>query len=76
MTSDEGLLHRAGEYVREHRRGMVGDLVFAVVWVTFVNVVFQVVDGPTWAYYTLLFAGVLAYFGVVYSIELAARTRA
>lgn len=71
MASDRSLFRRLGEYVVENRRGMVGDFVFAVVWVTVVNVFFQLVDGPTWAYYLMMFAGVLAYFGFVYSMQLA-----
>lgn len=71
MASDRSLFRRLGEYVVENRRGLVGDFVFAVVWVTVVNVFFQLVDGPTWAYYLMMFAGVLAYFGFVYSMQLA-----
>lgn len=57
------------DYVREHRSGMLVDLVFAVVWVTMVTVVFDVVDGPRWAYYLFMFAGVVAYFGFFSSLE-------
>lgn len=71
MTSDESVLHRIGVYVVENRRGMVGDLVFALAWVTVVNVLFRVVQGPDWAYYMMLLAGVLAYFGFVYSVQAA-----
>lgn len=73
MASDENVFHRIGEYVRENRHGMLGDLVFAVVWVTAVNAFFRLVDGPTWAYYMFMVAGILAYYGFVYSVELAAR---
>lgn len=72
MATDENLLHRVGEYVVENRRGMVGDLVFAVVWVTLVNAFFRFVDGPTWAYYMFMLAGIVAYFGFVFSVQLAA----
>ena len=72
MASDESTLHRLGVYVVENRRGMVGDLVFALVWVTMVNALFRLVDGPDWAYYLLMVAGVVAYFGFVFSVELAA----
>lgn len=71
MASDENVFHRIGEYVVENRHGMVGDLVFAIVWVTIVNAFFQLVDGPTWAYYMFMVAGVLAYFGLVYSAQVA-----
>ena len=59
------------DHVREHRSGMVSDLVFALVWVTIVELFFNFVDGPTWARYLLLVAGIPAYFGFVYSLELA-----
>lgn len=71
MASDENVFHRIGEYVVENRHGMVGDLVFAIVWVTIVNAFFRLVDGPTWAYYMFMVAGVLAYFGLVYSAQVA-----
>lgn len=57
------------DYVRENRSGMVVDLVFAVVWVTMVSVIFDVVQGPRWAYYLFMFAGVLAYFGFFSSLD-------
>lgn len=47
MASDGFVLDRAGEYVREYRHGIVTDLVFAVAWVTLVNVFFRFIDGPT-----------------------------
>lgn len=71
MASDGTVLHRLGTYVLENRRGMVGDLVFALAWVTLVNVIFRLVDGPNWAYYLFMFAGVLAYFGFIFSAQAA-----
>jgi hypothetical protein len=71
MATDGNLLHRLGEYVVEHRRGMVGDLVFALFWVTLVNAFFRLVEGPDWAYYLFMFAGVIAYFGFVFSAQAA-----
>lgn len=71
MATDENLLHRVGVYVAEHRHGMVGDLVFAIAWVTLVNAFFRFVDGPTWAYYMFMLAGVVAYFGFVFSAQAA-----
>lgn len=62
------------EHVEEHRSGMVFDLAFAVAWVTLVNVIFAAVGGPQWAYYLFMFAGVVAYFGFVTSLD-AARDR-
>ena len=71
MASDGNALERLGTYVRENRHGMFTDLVFAVAWVTLVNVIFRVADGPTWAYYMFMFAGVLAYYGFVFSLRAA-----
>jgi hypothetical protein len=64
-------LDRLGEYVRENRSGMLTDLVFAIARVTLVNVIFRVLDGPDWAYYMFMLAGIVAYFGMVWSFEVA-----
>ncbi|ADQ69275.1 hypothetical protein C499_00035 [Halogeometricum borinquense DSM 11551] len=61
-------------HVREHRSGMLTDLLFALVWVTGVSVLFDVLNGPQWAYYLCLGAGVVAYYGFFASLE-AARER-
>jgi hypothetical protein len=66
-----GWLARIGDHIYEHKDGMVFDLVFALTWVTIVSAFIIVVDGPTWARYLLLAAGIPAYFGFVYSMELA-----
>lgn len=71
MAADGNVFQRIGEYVQENRHGMVGDLVFAVLWVSFVNLIFQFVDGPTWAYYMFMLAGILAYFGFFFSLSIA-----
>lgn len=71
----DGALERLGDYLREHRGGIVTDLVFALVWVTLVNALFGVVDGPTWAYYLLMAAGVVAYYGFFLSLETARTAR-
>jgi hypothetical protein len=67
------LADRLREHVSEHRSGMVEDLVFAVAWVLFVNVLFEYlfVPAPTWAYYLFMLAGIPAYFGFFWSLELA-----
>lgn len=65
------IIDRVRDYVREHRSGMLVDLVFAVVWVTIVSLIFDVVAGPQWAYYLFMFAGVVAYFGFFASLDLA-----
>ncbi|WP_136715969.1 hypothetical protein [Halorientalis salina] len=59
------------DHVREHRSGMFSDLLFAVVWVTIVELFFNFVDGPQWAYYMFMLAGIVAYFGFFWSLELA-----
>jgi len=59
---------------RDHRWGLFTDLVFAIVWVTMVNLLFGVIDGPTWAYYMLMLAGIVAYFGFFASLERAKET--
>ncbi|ELY44480.1 hypothetical protein [Natronorubrum sulfidifaciens] len=56
---------------REDKWGVIVDLVFAIVWVTMVDLIFQVIDGPTWAYYMLMLAGIVAYFGLFWNLELA-----
>ncbi|UPV76300.1 hypothetical protein M0R89_08550 [Halorussus limi] len=61
-------------HVREHRSGMVADLMFAVVWVAAVSMLFDVLQGPRWAYHLTLACGVLAYFGFFASLELAKET--
>lgn len=53
----------------EHGRGLATDLVFAIVWVTFVEALFALVEGPQWAYYMFMLAGVIAYFGFFASVE-------
>lgn len=57
------------EHVREHRSGMLVDLLFAIAWVTVVTVVFDLLQGPQWAYYLTMFGGVIAYFGFFASLE-------
>lgn len=58
-------------HVRENRRGLIHDLMFAVIWVSLVSVFFQLVDGPQWAYYMFMLAGIPAYFGFFISLEMA-----
>ncbi|WP_246999954.1 hypothetical protein [Halosolutus gelatinilyticus] len=63
------------ETAREERWGILADLVFAIVWVTTVDLFFRLVDGPTWAYYMLMVAGVVAYFGFFTSLKVAKETQ-
>lgn len=59
------------ETARAEPWGLLVDLVFAVTWVTMVEVFFRFVDGPTYAYYLLMLAGIVAYFGFFTSLEMA-----
>ncbi|GAA0235664.1 hypothetical protein ACFFQF_25190 [Haladaptatus pallidirubidus] len=59
------------DHVKEHRSGMVADLAFAVIWVAVVTALFDVLQGPTWAYHLTLFAGVVGYFAFFMSLESA-----
>lgn len=56
---------------REERWGLLLDLTFAILWVTMVELLFTVFEGPDWAYYMFMLAGVVAYFGLVWSLEAA-----
>ena len=71
----DGVLERLDDHLREHRGGIVTDLLFAVAWVTPVNALFRVVSGPTWACYLLTAAGVVAYYGFFLSLEAATAAR-
>jgi hypothetical protein len=71
MTSDGSVFERLGDYILENRGGILTDIVFAVVWVTFVTVIFRFAEGPDWAYYMFMLAGVVAYFGFFMSLEAA-----
>lgn len=66
-------IDRIKEHVSENRRGMLHDLMFAVVWVGLVSFLFDVVfvGAPTWAYYMFMLAGIPAYFGFFLSLGLA-----
>jgi hypothetical protein len=64
------------DHVREHRSGMLFDFVFAVVWVTLVSLLFDVLQGPQWAYYLALASGVAAYYGFVWSLSAAKEAQA
>lgn len=59
------------ETAREERWGILVDLLFAIAWVTLVDVLFQVVQGPTWAYYMMMLTGVVVYFALFWNFELA-----
>ncbi len=50
---------------------MVVDLAFAVIWVAVVTALFDLLQGPTWAYHLSLAAGVVGYFGFFASLESA-----
>ena len=59
------------ESARADRWGLLLDLAFAIGWVTLVDLLFRVLEGPTWAYYMFMLAGIIAYFGFIASLELA-----
>lgn len=61
------------EHVSDNRTGMVHDLMFAVVWVGLVSMLFDFVftSAPSWVFYMFMLAGIPAYFGFFFSLELA-----
>lgn len=63
------------ETAREQRWGILTDLAFAIVWVTLVDLLFQLIEGPTWAYYLMMLAGVVAYYAFVWNLDLAREWR-
>lgn len=69
------LVDRIREHVGDNRTGMVHDLLFAVVWVAAVSLLFDLLfaGAPRWVYYMFMLAGVPAYFGFFWSLELAKR---
>lgn len=56
---------------REERWGMLADMTFAILWVIGVDVAFGILEGPDWAYYMFMLAGIVAYFGLVWSLDVA-----
>ncbi|WP_049889127.1 hypothetical protein [Natronolimnohabitans innermongolicus] len=71
MTSPHEWLQQA----REERWGLLVDLVFAIAWVTFVDLLFRVLEGPDWAYYMFMLLGIVAYFVFFASLELVDQDR-
>lgn len=69
------LVDRLREHTRENKRGMLHDLMFAVVWVGFVSILFDFVfvTAPTWAFYLFMIAGIPAYFGFFFSLDQATK---
>ncbi len=57
--------------VRAERWGLLADLAFAIAWVTTVELLFALLEGPRWAYYLLMLSGIVAYFGFFWSLEAA-----
>lgn len=60
---------------REEKWGIFVDLVFAIAWVTLVEILFDFLEGPDWAYYLMMVAGIVAYFGLFWNLELAKQGR-
>jgi hypothetical protein len=54
---------------------MADDLAFAIAWVALVSVLFDFVfvDAPTWVLCGFMLAGIPAYFGFFWSLEVARR---
>jgi hypothetical protein len=71
------LADRLREQIAENRTGMVYDFAFAVVWVGLVSFLFDAVfmSAPQWAFYMFMLAGIPAYFGFFWSLELARQSR-
>lgn len=69
MTLGDGLR----DQLAGNSQGIFYDLLFAVVWVTFISALFEFVfvTGPTWAYYMFMLSGIPAYFGFFWSLEVA-----
>lgn len=67
---------RLRNHVKENKRGMIHDLMFAVIWVALVGFLFDFVfvGAPTWAFYMFMLAGIPAYFGFFWSWELLEET--
>jgi len=69
------LIERLREHARDHKQGMIHDLMFAVIWVAVISLLFDFVfvSAPWWALYLFLLAGIPAYFGFVFSLQQAKR---
>lgn len=66
------LADRLQNHYEEHKSGMLYDLMFAVVWVGLVSILFDFVfiGAPQWAFSMFMLAGIPAYFGFFWSLEL------
>ena len=75
--TDRSVTDRLRSQVRENRTGMVGDLAFAVAWVTFASLLYDFVfpTAPRWVLYMFMLAGIPAYFGFFISVEMAKRSQ-
>jgi hypothetical protein len=67
-----GRVARVRDHVVENRDTVLVDLAFAVVWVAVVTLLFDVVQGPRWAFHLTLAGGVPAHFGFFASLDAAA----
>ncbi|MFW6317407.1 MAG: hypothetical protein ACOC06_02945 [Halorubrum sp.] len=75
--NEKSLAERVRSQVSENRAGMFQDLVFAVAWVPFVSLLYDVAfaGAPRWVLYLFMLAGIPAYFGFFVSLELARQGR-
>lgn len=67
-----GRVARVRKHVVENRDAVVVDLAFAVVWVAVVTLLFDLVQGPQWAYHLTLAGGIPAHVGFFASLNAAA----
>lgn len=71
IAANSGIVATVRNHVQNHRDGMVVDLAFALCWVTAVTILFDLLQGPEWAYQLCLLSGVIAYFGFFASLSAA-----
>lgn len=57
------------DHVEENRRGMLVDVVFAVVWVTLATIIANALHAPDYARYILMLAGIPAYYALFISLD-------
>lgn len=67
------LVDRLQNHLREEKRGIFHDAIFALAWVTFISLLFDYVfvTAPTWTYYLFMLCGIPAYFGFFISLDMA-----
>jgi hypothetical protein len=66
-----GRIARVHKHVVENRDTVLVDLAFAVVWVAVVTLLFDLTQGPQWAYHLTLASGIVAHWGFFESLDAA-----